>query len=69
MANTIRTRSDWEGIRQQVIADRWNAMRTNTLSADVSIAENQLLRALDRWSQESGISVTSRSPSCTGSTV
>ena len=37
-------------------------MRTNTLSSNVSVAENEVLRAFERWSQESRISITSIKP-------
>ena len=37
-------------------------MRTNTLPAESSVAENQVLRAFDRWSQDSRISITSIKP-------
>ena len=48
--------------RENVIRNRWDGMRTNTLSADVSLAEQQTLKAFDRWSQESRISVTAIKP-------
>lgn len=48
--------------REQPIRQRWNLMRTNTLSSEVSVAENQVLAAFDRWSQESRIGVTSIRP-------
>jgi hypothetical protein len=37
--------------RERVIRDRWSHMRTNTLSSEVSVAENQVFRAFERWSQ------------------
>jgi hypothetical protein len=37
-------------------------MRTNTLPADTSLAEQQVLRAFDNWSQESGASITDITP-------
>jgi hypothetical protein len=45
--------------REQTIRRRWDSMKTNTLPDDVSAAENGVLKAFDRWSQESRISVTS----------
>lgn len=48
--------------RDAVIRDRWDNMRTNTLPADVSSAENELLTAFERWSKESGISISSIKP-------
>jgi Tfp pilus assembly protein PilO len=40
----------------------WDQMRTNTLPNDPSLAEQNVLQAFDRWSRETGISVTSLSP-------
>ena len=37
-------------------------MNTNTLPENVSAAENQVLRAFDRWSQDSQISIASIKP-------
>lgn len=48
--------------RESSIRARWESMRTNTLSAEVSIAENQALSAFDRWSQESRIGINSIKP-------
>ena len=48
--------------REQSIRERWDGMRTNTLSSNVSVAENEVLRAFERWSQESRISITSIKP-------
>jgi hypothetical protein len=48
--------------REQNLRGRWNQMRTNTLPNNASISEQQVLRALDRWSQDSRISITSLSP-------
>jgi hypothetical protein len=48
--------------REQSLHNRWNQMRTNTLPVNPSRAEQQLLRAFDRWSQDSKISITSLSP-------
>lgn len=48
--------------RDAVIRDRWEHMRTNTLPADVSFAENEVLTAFERWSKESGISISSIKP-------
>jgi hypothetical protein len=45
--------------REQAIRSRWESMRTNTLPSESSVAENQVLKAFDRWSQESQISITS----------
>ena len=48
--------------RERAVRSRWDGMRTNTLSADVSLAEQQLLKAFDRWSQDAHISITSLKP-------
>jgi Tfp pilus assembly protein PilO len=48
--------------REATIRSRWSQMRTNTLPADASVAEQQVLKAFDSWSQESGVSITSISP-------
>jgi hypothetical protein len=36
---------------------RWDGMRTNMLSSEPSVAETQLLKAFDRWSQDSRIGI------------
>lgn len=41
---------------------RWNDMRTNTLPNDTSLAEQQVLKAFDRWAQSSRIVINSISP-------
>ena len=43
--------------RDAVIRQRWDQMRTHTLTNATSIAENHVLRAFDRWSQDSRISI------------
>lgn len=48
--------------RDAVLRDRWENMRTNMLAADVSFAENEVLTAFERWSKESGISISSIKP-------
>jgi hypothetical protein len=48
--------------RQEGIRSRWDQMRTNTLPADASVAEQRLLQAFESWAQESRISVTSIAP-------
>ena len=45
--------------RDDSLRSRWSQMRTNTLPNNESLAEQQLLKALDRWAQESRISMTS----------
>ena len=48
--------------RDQSIRNRWDSMRTNTLPGATSVAENELLKAFERWSQESRVSITSIKP-------
>jgi hypothetical protein len=48
--------------REQTIRERWENMRTNTLPSNMSAAENEVLRAFDRWSQDSRVSITSLKP-------
>ena len=48
--------------RGERIRERWEGMRTNTLPEDVSAAENLVLRAFERWSDESRISISGIKP-------
>jgi hypothetical protein len=48
--------------REASLRAKWDRMRTNTLSGEVSGAENQMLKAFDRWSQESRIGISSIKP-------
>ncbi len=48
--------------REQLIRRRWDEMRTNTLTNNASLAEQQMLKAVDTWSQQSRVSVTSITP-------
>ena len=48
--------------RGQSVRDRWQAMRKATLASEVSVAENQVLKAFDRWSQDSRVGVSSLKP-------
>jgi hypothetical protein len=48
--------------REASIRSRWRTMRTNALSGEVSTAENQVLKAFDRWSQASRVSISSIKP-------
>jgi hypothetical protein len=49
-------------LREENLHARWEQMRTNTLPNNASLAEQQVLKAFDRWSQESRISILSISP-------
>jgi len=48
--------------REAAIHSRWSQMRTNTLPADTSAAEQQVLKAFDNWSQDSGANINSIAP-------
>jgi Tfp pilus assembly protein PilO len=48
--------------REAGLRGRWDQMRTNTLPNNPSLAEQQVLKAFDQWSQESRVSVTSITP-------
>jgi len=48
--------------RDSVIRTRWDQMRNGTLPEEVSAAENEVLQAFERWSQESRISISSIKP-------
>ncbi len=48
--------------REAVMRERWQGMKQRSLPADVSVAENQVLKSLSRWAQESSLDVTSRRP-------
>jgi Tfp pilus assembly protein PilO len=41
---------------------RWDQMRANTLPAGTSAAEQQVLKAFDNWSRDSGAQITSIMP-------
>jgi hypothetical protein len=48
--------------REQAIRSGWDRMRTNTLPADTSLAEQQVLKAFDTWAQDSYASITGLTP-------
>src|SRR5262249_34287074 len=48
--------------RERSIRTRWETMQTNTLPKIVSQAEGTVLKAFDRWSEDSRISITSIQP-------
>lgn len=48
--------------RAEVIRGHWADMRTNALPANMSDAEQQLLKTLERWSRDSGADITSIMP-------
>jgi hypothetical protein len=48
--------------REATIRDHWTQMRTNMLSSNESLAQSQILKAFDRWSQDSRMKVGSIKP-------
>ena len=48
--------------REQALHATWERMRTNTLPADESFAEEQVLKALRKWERDSRVTITSISP-------
>ena len=48
--------------RETILQSRWNHMQGNTLSNSPSMAEQQVLAAFDKWSQDARISVNSITP-------
>ncbi len=51
---------DGDRLRQRAggIRGQWEQMRTNTLPNNASLAEQQLLKAFDTWSHDSGATIT-----------
>jgi hypothetical protein len=48
--------------REQTIRTRWSQMQTNMLPDNPSLAQEQVLKALVTWSQESGASINGTTP-------
>jgi hypothetical protein len=48
--------------REQALHATWERMRTNTLPADESFAEEQVLKAFRKWERDSRVTITSISP-------
>jgi len=48
--------------REQSIRRRWDQMRRNTLPANSSLAEQQLLKAFDAWARDSRATITLITP-------
>ena len=48
--------------REKSIREDWDKKRVNTLSNKVSVAESQVLKACERWAQDSRVSITSTKP-------
>jgi hypothetical protein len=56
--------NDGDGLvrRDAAIQARWSQMQSNTLPNNASMAEQKLLAAFDKWSQDARISVNSITP-------
>ena len=48
--------------REEALRNRWQRMRSNTLPTNPSLAEQQVVKALDRWCRDSGINRDSFTP-------
>ena len=48
--------------RDRVVRDKWNAMRSHSLTNDLSQAESQALRAFERWGREAGVNISGLKP-------
>jgi Tfp pilus assembly protein PilO len=48
--------------REPVIRSRWSEMNTNTLPPNTSLAEQQVLKAFDNWSHDTGADISSIMP-------
>jgi Tfp pilus assembly protein PilO len=48
--------------REQSVRSRWDSMRTNALPNNPSLAQEQVLKAFEHWSQESGVSINAITP-------
>lgn len=48
--------------REQALRSRWETMQTNALSGEVSAAVTQMLKAFERWTRDSGVSVSGIRP-------
>jgi hypothetical protein len=48
--------------REHIVRSRWTHMSTNTLSSNASIAQGQIFKAFERWSQDSRMKVNSIKP-------
>jgi Tfp pilus assembly protein PilO len=43
--------------RESAVRSRWSQMLTNTLPSNTSVAEQQVLKAFDNWSSDSGAAI------------
>ena len=53
------SKGDFQLGREKMLQTTWERMKTNTLPADVTAAENKLQRAVDQWERTSKASVNS----------
>jgi Tfp pilus assembly protein PilO len=49
-------------LREQSIRSRWEQMSTNALPNNTSTAEQQVVTAIDRWAQSSGVTISAITP-------
>jgi Tfp pilus assembly protein PilO len=49
-------------VREQAIRDRWDKLQKSALPNDGSAAESKVLTAVERWTRDSGLGVTSIKP-------
>ena len=49
-------------VREPGLRNHWEEMRTNTLPENSSVAEQQVLKAFDTWSRETGATITGIMP-------
>jgi Tfp pilus assembly protein PilO len=48
--------------REQAMKERWQDMKRRSLPADMSVAEDQMLKSVGRWARNSRLGVTSLKP-------
>jgi hypothetical protein len=48
--------------RERGITSRWNSLLQNSLTNDVSAAEQQVFHAIDNWAQNTGATITAITP-------
>jgi Tfp pilus assembly protein PilO len=49
-------------VSEQALRGQWERMRANTLPDNTSLAEQQVLKAFDNWSRDSGAAITGIMP-------
>jgi hypothetical protein len=48
--------------RERGVRDRWDSLERNTLTNNMAAAEQQVYRAIDRWAQESRVTINAITP-------